>query len=378
MGIPHNNYGGVDQPKLLWLRRDWMLASGKKAPRTFTELEDIIKTFMSAYPGSYGIGLEKNLEAFYDLATGFKAYDGWIKDTSGKIVKGATLPEMKEALALFADWYKKGYIRRDFTSMNTDALRQDVVSGKVGIQYFWQWWGWWAGNDVIKTNGPESYFESYELPSKDGSLVSHPVGFLNDSYKVFNKNSKYIDAVCKLMSWNLWFLLDAVSEGLMTIDEYNNLQGPTAQGAHYFGQSFQTLPPKVEGTVAPAIAQAKKTGDTSHFNDWISQKYNYGLLFAKSGDLAGIGDFLQSYSDKAAYVTNSKVVAEGRIVKTYPRGPWPEEIASYGTTLDDMLTEGFTKIIIGVEPLSYFETLVASWKAAGGDRVGTILNSLGQ
>ena len=44
-----------------------------------------------------------------------------------------------------------------------------------------------------------------------------------------------------------------------------------------------------------------------------------------------------------------------------------------GTTLEDILTEGFTKIIIGDQPIDYFDTVVDNWKAAGG-RTGNFRN----
>jgi putative aldouronate transport system substrate-binding protein len=52
----------------------------------------------------------------------------------------------------------------------------------------------------------------------------------------------------------------------------------------------------------------------------------------------------------------------------------PDELLNFGSTLDDLLTEGFTKIIIGQEPLSYFDTLINNWKAQGGDTVTAAVN----
>ncbi len=49
---------------------------------------------------------------------------------------------------------------------------------------------------------------------------------------------------------------------------------------------------------------------------------------------------------------------------------------SYGTTLDDLLVEGFTKIIAGTQPLSYFDTVVAQWKSSGGDVVTKAVNKM--
>ena len=38
----------------------------------------------------------------------FKAYPKqWMKDEKGNVYYGSTAPEMKEALSVMADWYKK-------------------------------------------------------------------------------------------------------------------------------------------------------------------------------------------------------------------------------------------------------------------------------
>ena len=50
-------------------------------------------------------------------------------------------------------------------------------------------------------------------------------------------------------------------------------------------------------------------------------------------------------------------------------GSLPEDATIYGTTLDDLLVEGFTKIIVGEQPLSYFDTLVTEWHNSGGNTV---------
>ena len=49
---------------------------------------------------------------------------------------------------------------------------------------------------------------------------------------------------------------------------------------------------------------------------------------------------------------------------------------TYGSTLDDILTEGFTKIIIGDEDVSYFDELVSNWRTAGGDTVIQAVNEM--
>ena len=46
----------------------------------------------------------------------------------------------------------------------------------------------------------------------------------------------------------------------------------------------------------------------------------------------------------------------------------PNILIESGATLDTILLEGFTKIIVGDEPIEYFDTVVEKWKAAGGEK----------
>ena len=47
-----------------------------------------------------------------------------------------------------------------------------------------------------------------------------------------------------------------------------------------------------------------------------------------------------------------------------------------GSTLDDILTEGFTRIIIGDKPADYFDTVVKDWKTAGGEQATKEMNEI--
>ena len=63
-------------------------------------------------------------------------------------------------------------------------------------------------------------------------------------------------------------------------------------------------------------------------------------------------------------------------MKSELKGFTPETILNTGTTLDDILTEGFTKIIIGDQPIEYFDTVVENWKKAGGEQATKEMNEL--
>ena len=44
-------------------------------------------------------------------------------------------------------------------------------------------------------------------------------------------------------------------------------------------------------------------------------------------------------------------------------------------SLDDILTEGFTKIIVGEKDIDFFDTLVADWEKAGGEKATEEINT---
>jgi putative aldouronate transport system substrate-binding protein len=282
---------------------------------------------------------------------------------------------MRAVLSTFADWYQKGYIRKDFMSQDWDANRGDGVSGLFGIWQAGQWWGWVAGADIIRNQGPEAYFEAYTLPSPNGAPVIHPRPFGNYGYLVINKNCKNIDAVLKCMSFVTYIEWDAVEQKIMTLKDVEPYWLESAQGIHTFDYAFRINSPTAETEFYDLVQYAKRTGDTSGLSSAVvALKYEYGHDFAVTGNPDHIGDFLQTYSERCAYATNILVVRENRFITTYPRGIIPEEVAGYGSTLDDLLKEGFTKIIIGAEPLSYFDALVAQWRAAGGDIATAAMN----
>lgn len=71
-----------------------------------------------------------------------------------------------------------------------------------------------------------------------------------------------------------------------------------------------------------------------------------------------------------------QVLDEGNYIKSALWGPTPETLLNSGSTLDDILTEGYTKIIIGEEPIDYFDTIVQSWMAAGGEAATREMNEM--
>jgi putative aldouronate transport system substrate-binding protein len=372
--VPGYGYGPITAPQDLWIRRDWMRSSGLPEPRTVADLERVMQTFMQAHPGSYGMPLNRNLDEMYRFGPAVKAYPlDWISGPGGTIVYGAALPETKTLLALFADWYKKGYLKTEFMSMRPEDVRSDLVSGKYGVELFYQWWGYANAADVVNNLGREAYFEAYEIPTADGSPAVHVRPFGNEgNYLVVNKNFKNPEAAVKCMSYNRYIANDVIVQKLMTVKDVE----PYMIGdREHLLQMFKVADPIDEINKYLQVQEAKRTGDTSIFTSSAGYlKYQTSVDFVERGDVGGLGNFLQGYADRCAYNVNYQIVQQNRFIPSRLQGPQPEVLANFGSTLQDLLTEGFTKIIIGEQPLSYYDTLIREWRAAGGDTAAAAMN----
>jgi putative aldouronate transport system substrate-binding protein len=110
------------------------------------------------------------------------------------------------------------------------------------------------------------------------------------------------------------------------------------------------------------------------FSEWQAQYEQAKPWWENNHDPVGYGRWIQQYAIPSSASINLKIMKEGRYIATGLTGPLPEEAAAYGDTLTDLLTEGFTQIIIGAQPLSYFDTIVAQWKSSGGDVTTAAVN----
>jgi putative aldouronate transport system substrate-binding protein len=372
--IPQYGYGTLTMPEMMWIRKDWREAAGIQAPKTITELEFLMQTFMRAHPGTYGMPLRDGLDEFNWLAPAFGAYPGyWITGAGDSIMFGSIQPEMKPVLQTFADWYKKGYLKQDWMSSNYDSNRSDLMTEKFGFQIFPQWWGFVMATDMMSNYGMNAYFEAFDLPSATGEPVMHPKDFDNGGYLVVNKNCKNIAAALKCISWAAAGNEYLANQGLRTREQTNALFYDN--GMWHFMPMIETMNAVAQREVYLQVLQTKKTGIRPP--ELTDQCYDNEIKpFLENGDLRGAGRWLQMWADNSAYEVTDRIGTENRWVVSRMQGPVPEEIAAYGSTLNDILTEGFIQIIVGQQPVSYFDTLVAQWKAAGGDNCTQVMNQV--
>lgn len=373
-GLPHLHYGYLDKPNYIWLRKDWMEDGGHSAPETLDELEAILTNFVEVY-GGYGMAVDQTLDYLLTMSPSFGAYhDIWVEAEDGTIQYSSIQPEMKEALATFARWYEEGLIDPEFATKDYNAMMQGVSDGKTGSQLFPQWWGYAIGPDVIRNNGENAYFEPYRLPSANGVQVSHPVKFPNDRYTVVNANCENPEALMKLTSYFNYIINDALLLGDINAEEMDAYTGNNIM--HVTGP-FYFMDPRGELTQYIEVQEALKNDGAIDFTNPNSLvKYEGCLKFLKDGDPDGIGFVLQVGADRCGYGLGKEDLETDNYVRSKLWGATPDVLLEYGSTLTDLLKEGFTKIVIGAEPIDYFDTLVENWKTAGGQDATDAVNEM--
>ncbi|UVI30941.1 extracellular solute-binding protein [Paenibacillus spongiae] len=372
LAIPRLHYGDETSTSFLWARKDWLEGNGIKEVKTIEDFEKMMEAFKTNNGAKFGTMLDKTLSAFFEMASSFHAYPKiWVDGPDGKIVHGATLPETKNALAKWAEWYKKGYIKKDFATMDSAAMLRDAYNGEVGTYAQQNWAGWQVGADMVKNKGEGTYFVSMNLPSVDDNKILYPRQFSNSVYSVVRKGYKHPEVLVELINTYIDVLNDSIGNGTMTLEEVlpfntndmHHITGPfKVEFAHY--QDIKD--------VSSSVITGNKllgSGNAVLF-------YNEILKWKNEGDLVGLGRYLQMGHETASLVLGNSHVDNEQINKTKVWGAMPQAMLDYGTTLDDLLTEGYTKIIMGLEDISYYDTLIEAWRHAGGDEVTAAVNKM--
>ncbi len=373
-GMPQMSYGIIDQFQYVWIRQDWMKECGFDEPKTMDDVITIATTFAQKY-GGYALPECQTLENLYRLALSWGAHPGiWVEQDDGTLGYGTIQPEMKEALAQYAEWYKEGIVNPNFTTLNWDKMMQGMINGECGVIPFAQWFGYNPLPDLIKNQGPEAIFYPYEIPTQDGSPIMGSVTFNNNGYVVISKDCQNPEAVMKIVNFYIYTVNDAVgvesNEYLSSLHSFNY---PNVVRGTRIINPMNDYNQYIQVKSAFDAYQRGEEVDTSELGTNLS-KYESCVNWITSQDPNGVGDFLQQGNDRSAYGIAKKYVDEHQYVQDAKWGPDTPTLQTAGSTLDDILIEGFTKIIIGEQPIDYFDTLVEQWKTAGGAQATAEIN----
>jgi len=119
-------------------RQDWLDKLGLAPPQTLDDMYNVLKAFTNddpdgnGKPDTFGLTVGKD-NVFNGIFGAYGIIPTFWKESNGKIVKGFTLPEAKEALATLQKWYKEGLIDPQFLVTESPQRDANFVNSKYGV-----------------------------------------------------------------------------------------------------------------------------------------------------------------------------------------------------------------------------------------------------
>ncbi|ANY69355.1 hypothetical protein BBD42_24880 [Paenibacillus sp. BIHB 4019] len=134
--IPRND--GYPNPGL-FIRKDWLEQLNLEVPKSWEEVERVLKAFVKSDPdGNKNIGLTLNgaddLGTFDQILTTFTGVHsmGWTKQ-SGQWTHKVLMPEFKEGVKFLHRMYEEGLIDKEFGLLKASNAREKFTTGRAGM-----------------------------------------------------------------------------------------------------------------------------------------------------------------------------------------------------------------------------------------------------
>ena len=378
VGIPQVS-AALDTYRYCWIRTDWLEKLGLEVPKTLDDLKAVMTAFATQDPDGNGVDdtysylIGKDL--WYQLEGLFWCFgaypDTWLPDENGNLVYGATLPEMKDALAWLQEMYNNGWIDPEFVVKDDVKANEMIVSGKTGMTSGGHW--------IVLTElaqsrelNPEANWGVISWPTADGSEAIGEVELGLANTLCVSTECEHPEAVVKML--NLYYEMLYGETGNYSYwgndytynDEGKAIEGVWALGPMYsFHPMINVLPYRdavkvVNGEMA---VEDLKGASLDYWNncqmdwgwsrEWIPSKDNYKTA----------GDHIEH------------VLQNDLLFTDYFVGAKTETMVERFNSMEEMMNTQITKIITGeVEVDAGFDAMVESWYAMGGEQITAEVN----
>ncbi len=369
---------GLGNFEYLYMRDDWRVNLGKEVPTTMEEVIDLARAFTFDDPDqngsddTYGFSFSNQpYEGFMGLKGFFNSYgaypESWIMQ-GGKLVYGTVQPAMKDALASLRTLYEDGVIDPDFVVKNSMAASADAVAGKSGINYGKGWVITWPLPDTYVQN-PKSNWMPFSLRYAEnaalkGTMASAPI----PEGHMVSSTCKNPEALIKIYNYFTEKIYGETSDPLKyhINGEYNIFMWAIAYGGTGSVNAEQNT----------VVTKALETGDTSIL-ETIEQETTYKELkeyLDGNVDSAHVTKAKMFYGPNSEFGIENYYMDNKEYVKDEFYGADTPEMLNRMSILKDSEKEMILKIIIGEEPLEYFDTFVQSWHELGGEKITQEVN----
>lgn len=323
----------------LIVRKDWLQKNNLAVPVTIEDLENVMKIFKEkendqGWVPSWTTILNNTFAGSF-IPTGDQTY----KDTDGKLKPWFMHPGAKEFLAKMQDWYKKGYIHKEFATMQNQQFNEIVFSGKSGFASIWTSNDFQDWNVNIQKNVPEGEFQVIAPPKgPEGGLIT--AGLPTSCDIMITKSSTAPEAAIKFLDYS-----QATDEGYL-LAKYGE------EGTDY--------------------EWADKANNVVKLTDKTPGVDRYGYAIFCSTRLNAFGN---KYSSNALNSQTSLFMMDST---KYPSSLPIDAFVQYDidkmkskdqiNTMRTFIEENEWKVVMGQIPVSEWDNIVKKWLEIGGQQ----------
>ncbi len=373
-GIAGGRYGY--EHNQMWIRQDWLDKDGLQMPTTVEEIKAVLEHWRDNPPSENYVGMILNAKdptgaysSQFSATPIFEAYGAtpktWIKNAEGEIIWGSVAPEMKEGLAVLAEWYKEGLIDKQFATRTASGATMAVWNGSQSGLCFAPWWHCYGSADLPRNDADAVPGIANAPLDKDGKFNVVWPGPSGDVLLV-NKAYPHPEAVIKVMNveYDMWRGFD---------EEGKELIQPNRDANVDWGYMFPTSGVNLEyADIIPNVGLLAK--------NWIDNGVMEGAPSATEMDkimASDAGDYAKTKSlDGMGWVhyygryiaSNLMTTPEVNIVEPVFSFT-TESMADLKPNLDTLEDTTMLQIIVGEKPLDYFDEFVEQWYAQGGQQM---------
>lgn len=367
MAIPVANTVGDSYP-ILWIRSDWLDALGLKAPSTMEEVFAIAEKFAADDPDgngkddTYGLYLDKDLNGLDFIMAAYEVYskdEYWVKQEDGSFIAGCTDPDAKKPLGALAKLYEAGAIDHEFAVKEQSKEEELIASGKIGIYigYFYSPLG--VMKDSVANVGAD--WIAVPMPAAEGYPEYKPGVNLNVYGYIYAKQGITNPEAIVVMLNHLCdgyaapWLCDGDSEFYKKYNELaadpaisqagaNNLMPFQMAGNINWGKEF---------TEAIAAGKEHVEGKDADYQNVIS---------------TGLSEDL-SWAWKKVYLEGYLVMDLDNVRYSDYTGAPTETMSKTQSLLNTQKLTDYISIIMGDQPVDYFDTFVETFNNIGGAKI---------
>ncbi|MEG1887255.1 MAG: extracellular solute-binding protein [Oscillospiraceae bacterium] len=385
--------GGNDyRTRLIYIRNDWMKKLGLSAPKSMDDVINIGKKFVDAGLAKYALPLYgqviNGMGDIVAVANSMGAYPRiWIEDGKGNLKYGSIQPEIRDTLKLYSDLVRGGYVDKAFSSINSGTLASQITMGYIGVLPSDYWMISWPLNSM--------WGDADEKWQKQVDWEIYPVmpmSTLKDEMKIqggqtssgvvcVNKDYKNPEVLFKVINFALQKLENPKTAELSvfhskTMDDktyqffnmsplylmfndpmenYDTQKNVTAAIDNGFDKSYlKTAHDKLQYTPIREMFLGKESGIKMSTTQWVAYKSFYG----SSSAFAIYNDYISKNMYQFDKITGYQSSTMTRV---------------WSSMLDEE-DRAFMKIMSGKEPIEFFDSFVAQWRAMGGDQITNEIN----